>query len=167
MTILTVSPDGWLTAPKGRYRCALGKAGITQDKHEGDHATPAGRFPLRRLYYRADRHAAPTTGLRVTPIGPDDGWCDAPDDPHYNKPVQLPYAASAETLWRDDALYDFIGVIGYNDAPAVAGKGSAIFLHVAAPDYAGTEGCVALAMPDLVDILAQLEGDSEIVIDAA
>ena len=139
---------------------------MTADKREGDHATPAGRFALRRLYYRADRHPAPNTGLPVSGIAEEDGWCDAPDDPNYNQPVRLPYAASAERMWRADALYDYVVVIGYNDAPPVAGKGSAIFLHVAAPDYAGTEGCVALAMDDLVTVLAALGPDSDILIEA-
>jgi L,D-peptidoglycan transpeptidase YkuD (ErfK/YbiS/YcfS/YnhG family) len=34
------------------------------------------------------------------------------------------------------------------------GRGSAIFLHLARPDYAPTEGCVALAEPDLRAVLA-------------
>ena len=35
------------------------------------------------------------------------------------------------------------------------GRGSAIFLHVARPDFAPTEGCVALALPDLLRLLAE------------
>ena len=166
MTRLLVTPDGWLRAPSARYRCALGTAGVTADKREGDHATPAGCFALRRLYYRANRHAAPATGLPVSVIAKDDGWCDAPDDPNYNRPVRLPYAASAEHMWRADALYDYVVVIGYNDAPPIPGRGSAIFLHVAAPDYGGTEGCVALAMQDLLAVLATLGPGSDILIEA-
>jgi L,D-peptidoglycan transpeptidase YkuD (ErfK/YbiS/YcfS/YnhG family) len=37
---------------------------------------------------------------------------------------------------------------------SAGGQGS-IFLHVARPDYAPTEGCVALALPDLLRILAE------------
>lgn len=166
MTRLVVTSDGWLQAPTGRYRCAIGKAGVTLDKREGDHTTPIGCFELRRLYYRADRHAAPATGLPISSIAQVDGWCDAPGDSNYNRPVHLPYAASAEQMWRADALYDYVVVIGYNDAPPVAGKGSAIFLHVATPDYAGTEGCVALAMDDLVAVLASLGPGSDILIEA-
>ncbi len=54
-------------------------------------------------------------------------------------------------LWRADHVYDLIVPLGYNDDPVVPGKGSAIFMHVAKPDYAPTEGCVALALPDLLD----------------
>ena len=87
-------------------------------------------------------------------IAPDDGWCDAPDDVNYNRPVKLPYPASAETMWRDDHLYDLVAVLGYNDRPVVPGKGSAIFLHLARPDYAPTQGCVAVSRADLEDLLS-------------
>jgi L,D-peptidoglycan transpeptidase YkuD (ErfK/YbiS/YcfS/YnhG family) len=136
------------------FRCALGRGGIASSKNEGDGATPAGRFPLREVLYRADRGPAPATGLPVRVIEASDGWCDAPQDPNYNRQVSHPYPASAERLWRDDGLYDLIVVIGYNDAPPVPGAGSAIFLHLAARDLGPTEGCVALARPDLIAVLA-------------
>jgi L,D-peptidoglycan transpeptidase YkuD (ErfK/YbiS/YcfS/YnhG family) len=136
------------------YRCALGKGGIRATKTEGDGATPMGRFALRRVLYRADRLDAPKTGLaQVAALDPADGWCDDPADTSYNRQVRHPYPASAETLWRDDGLYDVIVVLGHNDDPPVAGAGSAIFLHVARPDYGPTEGCVALALPDLLKVL--------------
>jgi L,D-peptidoglycan transpeptidase YkuD (ErfK/YbiS/YcfS/YnhG family) len=136
------------------FRCALGTAGIIAEKREGDGATPVGRFPLRRVLYRADRVAPPKTGLPIAALRPDDGWCDAPDDPHYNRPVSLPYSASHERLWRDDPIYDIIVILGHNDDPPVPGRGSAIFLHIARPGYTGTEGCVALALDDLKTALA-------------
>lgn len=140
----------------GDIRAALGRGGTATAaaKREGDGITPSGRYRLRWVYYRADREAAPRTLLPVRAIDPGDGWCDAPDDPLYNRPVRLPYPASCEHLWRNDGLYDLIVVLGHNDAPVVAGAGSAIFLHVARPDYAPTEGCVALAVADLRALLA-------------
>jgi L,D-peptidoglycan transpeptidase YkuD (ErfK/YbiS/YcfS/YnhG family) len=164
MTVIEVHADGSLRFRGRCYRCALGRHGIVAAKREGDGATPAGEFPLRRLLYRADRMAAPVTALQASAIRPDDGWCDAPADTAYNRPVRLPYPASAETLWRADALYDLLVVLGYNDAPAVAGCGSAIFLHVARPDYGPTEGCVALAKPDLVEVLAAVDTATVIAI---
>ena len=95
----------------------------------------------------------PATALPSQPIGPDDGWCDAPGDAAYNQPVKLPYPASAEALWLEDHVYDLIVVLGHNDDPPVSGMGSAIFLHLARPDYAPTAGCVALARPDLEAVL--------------
>ena len=123
-------------------------------KVEGDGATPVGRFPLRRVLYRPDRGPAPDTALPVAPIGPDDGWCDDPRDPAYNRPVTLPHKGRHERLWRDDGLYDIIVVLGHNDDPVVRGAGSAVFLHVAAPDYGPTEGCVAVTNGDLRALLA-------------
>jgi L,D-peptidoglycan transpeptidase YkuD (ErfK/YbiS/YcfS/YnhG family) len=141
------------------FPCALGRSGIVTSKREGDGGTPAGTFPLREVRYRADRGDPPRTkGLQALPIRPSDGWCDAPGDPSYNRLVQLPYAASAEHLWRDDHLYDVLAVIGYNDSPPVSGMGSAIFLHVARTTddgkFAPTVGCVALRLDDLLAVLA-------------
>ena len=93
------------------------------------------------------------TFLPLHHLGPEDGWCDAPDDPQYNKLVELPYPASAEKMWKEEHVYDIVVVIGYNDRLVMPGKGSAIFLHVARPDFSPTEGCVALAMPDLIEVL--------------
>jgi L,D-peptidoglycan transpeptidase YkuD (ErfK/YbiS/YcfS/YnhG family) len=91
----------------------------------------------------------------------EDGWCDDPADPAYNRHVRLPYPASAERLWRDDGIYDIVVVLGHNDDPPVAGLGSAIFLHIARPDYPPTQGCVAVAREDLEALLAAAEpGDA-------
>jgi len=135
------------------YRCAIGPAGFTQDKREGDKATPVGEFALRECWYRADRVAPPQTKLPLRRIAESDGWCDAPEDLQYNRHVTLPYAASHEKLWLEDHTYDVMVPLGYNDDPIIPGKGSAIFLHVAKPGYTPTAGCVALALPDLLEVL--------------
>lgn len=135
------------------WRCAIGPAGVTAAKQEGDGATPLGFLPLRHVLYRADKVRPPHTSLPVAPIQPDDGWCDALGDPSYNRPVKLPYPASHEILWRADDLYDLMVVLGYNDAPPIQGLGSCIFMHVARPDYAPTQGCIALAASDLYELL--------------
>ncbi|MHA6287921.1 L,D-transpeptidase family protein [Maricaulis sp. CAU 1757] len=164
----------WMVSPEGRFeladrtvRAALGKGGVTKasDKREGDGATPLGRWPVRRVLYRADRVVRPDTVLPVRALRPDDGWCDAPDDPAYNRPVRRPYAASHETLWREDGLYDIIVVLGHNDDPPVPGAGSAIFLHCKRGDYEPTEGCVALAPSDLRDFLKAARPGDHLVID--
>ena len=135
------------------WRCAIGRAGVTATKREGDGATPVGAWPLRRVLFRPDRTDPPETRLPTRPLSPSDGWCDDPGDPAYNLPVTLPHPARHERLWREDAIYDVIVVLGHNDDPPVAGLGSAIFLHVARPDYAPTEGCVALSLPHLRELL--------------
>lgn len=138
-----------------RARAAIGAAGISTQKQEGDGATPAGLLPLRRVMYRADRlRAPPVARVPREPLAPTDGWCDDPGSPEYNRKIRLPHHARHEALWRDDTLYDVIGVLGWNDSPVVRGRGSAIFLHLAAPEYRPTAGCVALALPDLLALLA-------------
>jgi L,D-peptidoglycan transpeptidase YkuD (ErfK/YbiS/YcfS/YnhG family) len=146
------------------YRCALGKGGLTANKCEGDGATPIGQFCVRELLYRRDRVPIPTTVLASRVIQPDLGWSDDPADPAYNREVHRPHRYKHEVLFREDNLYDLIVPLGYNDNPPVTGLGSAIFLHVARDDYAPTEGCVALALTDLLRILKNLKtGDSVVI----
>ncbi|MEI9988189.1 MAG: L,D-transpeptidase family protein [Aliidongia sp.] len=161
---LIVGAEGWAQFGTRRCRCALGPAGLSRAKREGDGTTPIGAWPCRLLYYRPDRLAPPPTGLTTIALTPSDGWCDAPADPRYNQPVTLPYPANAEALWRADGVYDLIVPLGYNDAPAVPGLGSAIFLHLAKPGYPPTQGCVALALDDLLAFLAEADAASRVVI---
>jgi L,D-peptidoglycan transpeptidase YkuD (ErfK/YbiS/YcfS/YnhG family) len=163
---LAIHPGDAASWGSRRFRCAIGRGGRRRDKREGDGATPVGLWPMRRLLYRADRLALPQTALPVSAIAAADGWCDAPLDARYNQPVQLPYSASAETLWREDGVYDLIVPLGYNDAPVVTGAGSAIFLHVARGDFTPTEGCVALALSDLLTVLREVDGDSQVIVEA-
>ncbi len=137
------------------FQCALGKGGVTGPaiKTEGDGASPLGIWPMRRLFYRADRLERPQTGLACIALRKSDGWCDAPQHRLYNRPVTLPFAASHEKLWREDHVYDLLVELGYNDDPVEAGKGSAIFFHLAREDYAPTEGCIALAQADMLQVL--------------
>lgn len=150
---MIVHPAGQLICGAARMPCALGRAGVRPDKREGDGATPAGAFALRRVLYRADRLPRPVTRLPVRTIGPRDGWCDDPGHPAYNRPVRLPFAGRCERLWRRDRRYDLILVLGHNDDPVRVGRGSAVFLHVAAPEFTPTAGCVAVAAPDLLRLL--------------
>ena len=148
-----VTADGLLRFRGETLRCALGAGGISAAKREGDGATPTGLLPIRRILWRADRGPRPASTLPAEPIAPDDGWCDDPADAAYNTRIRLPHPARHERLWRDDAVYDVIGVLGWNDAPVQRGRGSAIFLHVARPGLAPTEGCVALPEGELRRLL--------------
>ena len=162
---ICIDPPDHLIWNKNRYRCALGWAGLKKNKSEGDGTTPVGRFPLRRVFYRADRLTKPKTRLIVRALQPDDGWCNDPSSVnYYNQFVTLPFIPSHERLWREDEIYDIIVEIGYNDAPAVAGKGSAIFIHIARPNYSPTRGCVALCRQDLITILETCEYKTDIFI---
>ncbi len=152
----------WLDWRGERIPCAIGRAGVPAHKVEGDGGTPAGTLVLRRVLYRADRIAVPATRLPRAPIGPDDGWCDDAGDLSYNRLIRLPYSGRHERLWRDDALYDLLAVLGWNDAPVVPGRGSAIFLHVATADLAPTEGCVAVPLAELRRLLGAGLGAVEV-----
>jgi L,D-peptidoglycan transpeptidase YkuD (ErfK/YbiS/YcfS/YnhG family) len=156
MTEAIVHADGRLIFQGRTFRCALGRAGVVpaERKREGDGGTPTGLLPLRRLHYRADRVKLPLTALPRAPIAPDDLWCDAPTHASYNRLVRKPFDASHEEMWRADELYDIVGELGWNDAPVVPWHGSAIFLHLARPDYGPTAGCVALVRADLLEVLA-------------
>jgi L,D-peptidoglycan transpeptidase YkuD (ErfK/YbiS/YcfS/YnhG family) len=157
---------GHLFWPGGETRAACGRGGVRADKREGDGASPEGTFPLLHGYYRPDRIARPASGLVMTALRPDDGWVDDPADPNYNRPVKLPYPASHEEMWLTDGVYDLVVVIGYNTAPVVPGRGSAIFLHVARPDFSPTAGCIAIGREVLAGLLGLLGPGSRITIRA-
>jgi L,D-peptidoglycan transpeptidase YkuD (ErfK/YbiS/YcfS/YnhG family) len=155
---------GRLRWSRGNTAAAVGRGGVKADKHEGDGATPAGIYPLLSILYRPDRLAAPRSRLPVKALTSSDGWVDQSSDANYNRPVSLPYPASAEQMWREDDLYDALVVIGYNMEPIVPGAGSAIFLHIATPDFAPTAGCVAVQKEVLLGLLPRLGPGSQITI---
>lgn len=161
---IEVFPPETLKWAEGTFNCVLGRSGVRADKREGDGATPLGRWVLRRVMYRPDRIAPPQTRLPCRPLSQNDGWCDDPADSAYNQPITLPHHASHETLWRDDHVYDVIVVLGHNDRPIVPGLGSAIFMHVARPNFEPTEGCVALRIEDLLFILGECDRGSVVII---
>ncbi len=148
-----VLTGGILILGSFRFRAAVGHGGVKSEKQEGDGVTPAGLMPLRQVLYRADRGARPRAGVPVQPLAPQDGWCDDPTHADYNKPVRLPHPGRHEALWRADSVYDVIGVLGWNDQPVVRKRGSAIFMHVVRPDWAPTEGCIALLRSELLAVL--------------
>lgn len=147
---------GWLTAGALALPVALGRSGIKANKREGDGGTPRGVFVLRRLWWRADRLPRPRTLLPVRRIRPNDGWCEDPCDRRYNRPVVVPKGSKADRLWRADALYDLIIEISHNTRPRVAGRGSAVFIHVAREKFAPTAGCVALEARTLRHLIERL-----------
>jgi L,D-peptidoglycan transpeptidase YkuD (ErfK/YbiS/YcfS/YnhG family) len=162
--LITVSSPGNLTCGDLRSVCAIGRGGIRIDKREGDGATPAGRFPLRRVLFRQDRIPSIESRLPVEGISKRDGWCTDPRSAAYNQRIALPHDGPHEKLWRDDGLYDVIVVIGCNDAPVVAGKGSAIFLHVARPAMSATDGCVAVAIDVILEVVRRCNANTLIEI---
>jgi L,D-peptidoglycan transpeptidase YkuD (ErfK/YbiS/YcfS/YnhG family) len=156
---------GWLTAGGQTVPVALGRGGIRANKREGDGGTPKGTFRPRQLWWRADRHPRPRTHLPVRAIGPQDGWCEDPASRHYNQPIRLDRASNGDRLQRDDHLYDFIVEIDHNTQPRIAGRGSAVFLHLARPDFSPTAGCVSMTRAAMLRLLARLGPETKIVIE--
>jgi L,D-peptidoglycan transpeptidase YkuD (ErfK/YbiS/YcfS/YnhG family) len=156
---------GWLLAGPLALPVALGRGGIRANKREGDGGTPRGTFRLRRVWWRADRGARPRTLLPVRRIRGDDGWCEDPRDRHYNQPVRLGSDHPGDRLKRADRLYDLIVELDHNTRPRIAGRGSAVFVHVARPGFAPTAGCVALTAPALRRLVARTGPRTRLIID--
>jgi L,D-peptidoglycan transpeptidase YkuD (ErfK/YbiS/YcfS/YnhG family) len=155
---------GWLLAGPLALPVALGRGGIRANKREGDGGTPRGTFRLRQVWWRADRGARPRTLLPVRPIRSDDGWCEDPRDRHYNRPIRLAPGTPGDRLTRADHLYDLIVELDHNTRPRIAGRGSAVFVHLARPGFAATAGCVALNPGALRRLIARASPRTRIVI---
>jgi L,D-peptidoglycan transpeptidase YkuD (ErfK/YbiS/YcfS/YnhG family) len=161
---MLVKPPNVFSWQGETFHCALGRGGVVSNKSEGDGGTPTGSFPLRQVFFRADRLSPPETSLPIKTLNQHDGWCDDSEANEYNTLIQKPFSNRHEYLWRDDSVYDVIVVLGYNDAPVIKGKGSAIFLHVATPDYGPTEGCVALSLKNLLHVLNTITPETRLVV---
>ena len=142
------------------YKCSFGKNGFTIDKVEGDNKTPIGKYKLNRIFYRADKVKIPETKIPTIITQKNMGWCDDETCDDYNKLVELPCDFSHEKMYREDDVYDVVIELDYNINNPIKGKGSAIFFHIARPDYSGTEGCIAINLDDMLEILPLLETET-------
>ncbi len=158
------SRQGWLTAEGWTIPVALGRGGILANKREGDGATPRGTFHPRQLWWRADRHKRPQTYLPTRAIRPEDAWCEDPADRHYNQPIRLDRDRPGDRLTRKDHLYDFIVEIDHNTTPRVAGRGSAVFLHLARENFGPTAGCVSMTEAAMLRLLRRFGPQTRIEI---
>jgi L,D-peptidoglycan transpeptidase YkuD (ErfK/YbiS/YcfS/YnhG family) len=155
---------GWLAAGAHTIPVALGSGGVIANKREGDGGAPRGIFRPRRLWWRADRHPRPQTFLPIRPIRSDDAWCEDPASRHYNRPLRLERARGGDRLKRDDHLYDFIVEIDHNTSPRVAGRGSAVFLHLARDNFAPTAGCISMTKSAMLRLLRRLGPETRIIV---
>jgi len=155
---------GWLTAPGLTIPVALGRGGILANKREGDGGTPRGTFHPLRIWWRGDRLPRPTSRLPIRRIASDDAWCEDPADRRYNRPIKLRGDAAGDRLTRDDHLYDAIVEIDHNSHPRIAGRGSAVFLHLARDNYGPTAGCVGMSRGALLRLIARLGPSTRIEI---
>lgn len=157
--------QGWLIAGGIAWPVALGRGGVRANKREGDGGTPRGVFRLKRLWWRSERHARPPTLLPSRRIKSDDGWCEDPASRHYNQPVKVPPGSTADRLARADHLYDFIIELDHNIRPRIAGRGSAVFIHAARPQFAPTAGCVALDIRSLRKLIGRFGPHTRIMVE--
>jgi len=156
--------QAWLLAGPRALRAALGRASVKAAKREGDGATPAGQFHPVRLWWRADRLPRPRTLLPVRPIAPDQAWCEDPKDRRYNRGFRRSANEPGDRLKRPDGLYDLIVEIDHNTRPRIAGRGSAVFIHVARPGFGPTAGCIALTRGDLQRLVSRLSRKTRIIV---
>lgn len=140
------------------HPCVLGRGGISVRKREGDGATPAGPMRVIGGYRNPKRFRLRYECAQLLPASPALGWCDAPQAASYNRPVRLPARSRAESMLREDRLYDICLVLDWNTGPRVRHRGSAIFLHQTSLERKPTAGCIALDPALLRRLLARLRG---------
>ena len=147
-----------------KFRCSLGKRGITKNKLEGDKKTPKGTYDLGNLYFRNDKNQKPKTKIKCIPISKKMGWCDdVHNKKNYNKLVQINRNVKCEKLYRTDNKYDFFIPIQYNSKKIIPGKGSAIFIHLT-NNYEYTDGCIALKKNDFLTLIKLINKKTKIKI---
>jgi L,D-peptidoglycan transpeptidase YkuD (ErfK/YbiS/YcfS/YnhG family) len=156
--------QGWLVAGPQILPVALGRGGIKANKFEGDGGTPRGTFHPVRVWWRNDRHPQPKTHLPTRAIRHNDAWSEDPADRHYNRAVERKEGDDGDRLMRADHLYDFIIEIDHNTRPRIAGRGSAVFLHLARENFSPTAGCVGLTRRAMLQLLSRLGTQTRIVI---
>ncbi|OGW96771.1 MAG: hypothetical protein A2Y04_06280 [Omnitrophica WOR_2 bacterium GWC2_45_7] len=145
-------------------KAVIGRNGLAplNEKQEGDGRTPSGIFRLERAF---GYPVKVRTKLVYAPVDEDDFWVDDPAAATYNRWVKgLPKAGSFERLRREDFLYRYAIVVEYNTNPIVAGKGSAIFVHVWRTPESSTAGCVAMSAGNVRRLLRWLDPEQNPVI---
>jgi len=163
MTIL-VKNKHTLQIDDFKFRCSIGKKGLTKNKKEGDKKTPKGIFEIENLYYRKDRKQKPFTLLNCIEIKKDMGWCNDTRFPEiYNKLFKIQKKIKHEKLERKDYKYDFLIPIKYNFKNPTTGNGSCIFIHLT-KDYKPTAGCIALKEKDFLIMAKLIKKNSKIKI---
>ena len=136
-----------------KFKCCIGKNGISKNKVEGDKKTPGGYYNIEYLYFRKDRIKKPFTKLKCIEIKKDMGWCDDPNNLKiYNKLIKTKKNLKYEKLYRRDDKYNLFIPIKYNFTRPIKSKGSCIFIHLT-KNYKPTAGCIALKKKDFLIML--------------
>jgi L,D-peptidoglycan transpeptidase YkuD (ErfK/YbiS/YcfS/YnhG family) len=163
--MIFINKSGHLKYKNFKFKCALGKYGISVKKKEGDKITPKGIYKIVNVYYRQDRIKKISSKLKLIKIKKNMGWCDDPDSKNYNELIKVPAKCSYEQLFRNENTYDLIIVLNYNMNPVIKNKGSAIFIHVAKKNYKKTAGCIALKKKHLIKLIEKINKRTKVVIN--
>ena len=139
-----------------KFKCSIGKSGITSKKTEGDKKTPRGIYSLGSVFYRKDKIKNLETKLNKVVITKEMGWCDDPNNHKYNQLVIIKEKIKCEKLFRKDSKYDILIPIKFNSHKIKKGKGSAIFLHLT-NNYNKTLGCISLKKKDMIILLKVID----------
>jgi L,D-peptidoglycan transpeptidase YkuD (ErfK/YbiS/YcfS/YnhG family) len=143
--------------------CAFAR-GCTRRLGSWQGSAQSARLWAGQASWRSDRLPRPRTLLPVRRIAADDAWCEDPEDRRYNRPFRRSANEPGDRLKRADGLYDLIVEIDHNMRPRVAGRGSAVFIHVARPGFGPTAGCVALSRGDLQRLVLRLSPKTRIIV---
>ncbi len=167
MANIKILDENTLKFKNKKYKCVVGENGFIdkQIKQEGDLKTPIGTYKILYYFYRKDRIKEPKTILKGHEITNNCAWCDDIKSPFYNQYCKLPCEFSHENLKREDNRYDIIVVLSHNTNPIEVGKGSAVFFHLASDNYTKTQGCVAVSLQDMLNILENLTENTEFEIN--
>ena len=160
---IIISNQNKLLYDEFKFKCSVGKKGISTDKKEGDLRTPKGTFSLGSLFYRKDKFPKIITKLKKIPIKKNMGWCNDTNSKLYNKLIKTNLKIRHEKMFRYDGKYDLVILINYNTKKVIRNKGSAIFIHLT-KNYKKTEGCIVLKKKDLLILLKLINKKTKIKI---
>ena len=161
--IIELKNKNTLIVDQFKFKCCIGKNGLSPDKKEGDKKTPRGTYKLGILYYRNDRNPICDTKLTCKKIKKNMGWCNEPKSKYYNKEIKIKKSIGHEKLFRVDYKYNYLIVIEYNTKKIKPFKGSAIFIHLT-KNYKPTAGCIALKENDFLTLSKLISKNTKIKI---
>ena len=162
--IIQIKNKDTLIINEFRFKCCIGKKGITKNKFEGDMCTPSGKFKIGKLYWRPDRVKLPKTRLICKKIKKNMGWCNDANSKFYNKEIRVNKKIKCEKLYRYDYRYDYFILIKYNYKKTIKNKGSAIFIHLT-KNFNPTAGCIALKKKDFEILIKLIDKNTKIKIN--
>lgn len=134
-------------------------------KREGDGRAPAGIFRLGPAFGYHAQSPCTANKFPYRQATDRDYYVDDSMSADYNKWVTIAahqpnnpkhFWKSCERMKRDDNLYEY-GIVVHHNHNAVAGAGSAIFIHIWRRPGAPTSGCTAMSKSDLLTLLQWLD----------